>query len=127
MSLKDNYLKLSKKLGSPYGIMKKGISRGIIGSILKDRDISLSRAYEVAKILGVTMEELLTGSYEEKKVYTQEQQKYIYKLIDILNSNDDHKKITITTMLNNLKRDTWEKDSKKPTHHDQHIKKQKAG
>lgn len=127
MTLKDNYLKLSKKLGGPYHIVKKGIDRSWINSILQGSEIGVTKAYEVAKVLGVTMEELLTGNYEEKKVYTPEQQKYINKLIDILNSNDDHKKITITTMLDNLKRDIWEKESNKPTHHDPHIKKQKAG
>lgn len=126
MTLKDNYLKLSKKLGGPYRIVKKGIDRSWINSILQGSEIGVTKAYEIAKILGVTMEELLTGNYEEKKVYTPEQQKYIDKLINILNNNDNHKKITITTMLDNLKQDTWEKDSKKSTHHDPHIKKQKA-
>ncbi len=127
MPLKDNYIKLSKKLGGPYRIVKKGIDRSWINSILQGSEIGVTKAYEIAKVLGVTVEELLTGNYEEKKVYTPEQQKYIDKLIDILNSNEEDKKITITTMLDNLNRDTWNNDSKKTTHHDQHIKKQKAG
>jgi len=126
-SLKDNFIELSKKIGKPYSLESKGIKRSIIQSILKGSMPKTNEAYEVAKVLGVTMEELLTGNYEEKKVYTPEQQKYIDKLIDILNSNEEDKKITITTMLDNLKRDTWNNDSKKSTHHDQHIKKQKAG
>lgn len=126
-SLKDNFLQLSKKFGKPYSLESKGIKKGIIQSILKGSIPKISEAYEVAKVLGVSMEELLTGKFEERKIYSPEQQKYINKLIDILNGNDDHKKITITTMLDNLKRDTWEKESKKSTHHDQHIKKQKAG
>jgi transcriptional regulator with XRE-family HTH domain len=127
MSLKDNYIKLTKKFGGTHYLINKGLTQSIVNSIMRGSDISFSKANKVAKVLGVTMEELLTGNYEEKKVYTPEQQKYIDKLIDILNSNDEHKKITITTMLDNLKRDTWEKDSKKSTHHDTHIKKQKAG
>ncbi len=127
MSLKDNYIKLSKKFKGPYALKSKSLSMSTITSIMRGSDIGVSKAYEVAKALGVTMEELLTGNYEEKKVYTPEQQKYIDKLIDILNSNEEDKKITITTMLVNLKRDTWNNDSNKSTHHDQHIKKQKAG
>lgn len=127
MPLKENYIKLSEKFGGTYTLISKGIKKGVINSIMRGGYPKINEAYEVAKILGVTMEELLTGKFDEKKVYTHEQQKYIDKLIDILNSNDNHKKITITTMLDNLKRDTWEKDSKKSTHHDPHIKKQKAG
>ena len=127
MPLKDNYIKLSKKFGGKYSLIKKGITLSTINSIMRGSDISITKAYDVAKVLGVTIEELLTGNYEEKKVYTPEQQKYIDKLIDILNSNEKDKKITITTMLDNLKRDTWNNDSKKSTHHDQHIKKQKTG
>ena len=127
MPLKDNYIKLSKKLGGPYRIIKKGIDRSWINSILQGSEIGVTKAYEIAKVLGVTVEELLTGNYEEKKIYTPEQQKYIDKLINILNSNEEDKKITITTMLDNLKQDTWNNDTKKSTHHDQHIKKQKAG
>ena len=48
-----------------------------------------------------------------KKIYTPEQQKYIDKLIEILNSNDEEKKTTIKTMLNNLKRDAWDHQQKK--------------
>jgi len=117
MSLKDNYIKLSKKFGGTHTLIGKGLTQSTITSILKDCDIGVTKAYKVAKVLGVTMEELLTGSFNERKIYTPEQQKYIDKLIEILNSNDEEKKTTIKTILDNLIRDTWE----------HHQKKQKTG
>ena len=68
MPLRDNYLELTKKFGGPYGLIKKGISRGIIGSILKGRDISISRAYEISKVLGVTLEELYPGGPQAERI-----------------------------------------------------------
>lgn len=65
MSLKENYIKLSKKFGGPYALTKKGIKRGWIVSILQDSDIGTKKTYEIAKVLGVTMEELLTGEKSE--------------------------------------------------------------
>lgn len=59
---------------------------------MRGSDIGFSKAYEVAKVLGVTMEEVLTGTYEEKKVFTPEEQKYIDKLIEILRSDDESQK-----------------------------------
>ncbi|MDE2216551.1 MAG: hypothetical protein KGJ87_05225 [Planctomycetota bacterium] len=113
MSLKNNYKELSKKLGGHYTLIKKGIKRGWIDSIMQGSDIGVSKAYEIAKVLGVTMEELLTGNYEEKKVYSPDKQKYIDKLIEILNGNDDQKKNAIITILDNLKRDAWNDSLKK--------------
>ena len=69
-SLKDNFLELSKKSGKPYSLRAKGIKTGIINSILKGCIPKLNEAYEVAKVLGVTMEELLTGNYNEKIIYS---------------------------------------------------------
>jgi len=117
MSLKDNYIKLSKKHGGTHALISKGIKQGIVNSIMKGCMPKINEAYEVAKVLGVTMEELLTGSFNEKKVYTPEQQKYIDKLIEILNGKDEGKKTTIKTILDNLIRDAWE----------HHQKKQKTG
>ncbi|MBM4056508.1 MAG: hypothetical protein FJ264_17950 [Planctomycetes bacterium] len=116
-SLKDNFLDLSKKFGKPYSLRNKGIKKGIIDSILKGSIPKINEAYEVAKVLGVTMEELLTGGFNKRKIYTPEQQKYIDKLIEILNGKDEGKKTTIKTILDNLIRDAWE----------HHQKKQKTG
>ncbi len=59
--LKENFLELCKKFGKPYSLRKKGIKKGIIDSILKGSMPKINEAYDVAKVLGVTMEELLTG------------------------------------------------------------------
>ncbi len=61
MSLKNNYIKLSKKFGGTHVLINKGLKRSIIDSIMRGSDISVSNAYEVAKILGVSVERLLTG------------------------------------------------------------------
>lgn len=113
MSLKDNYIKLSKKFGGTHALINKGLKKSIVNSIMRGSDIGTTKAYEVAKVLGVTMEELLTGNYEEKKVYSPDKQKYIDKLIEILNGNDDQKKNAIITILDNLKRDAWNDSLKK--------------
>ncbi len=111
MPIKNNYLELSKKFGGPYTLIKKGIKRGWIDSIIQGSDIGLSKAVEIAKILGVTAEELYTGkktNETKEEVYSPEEQKYINKLIEILRGNEENKKITIKTNLDSLKRDVWE-------------------
>lgn len=107
MSLKSNYIELSKQFGGTHTLINKGLKKSIVDSIMRGSDIGVSKAYEAAKILGVTMEELLTGSFDEKKVYSQEEQKYIDKIVSIIRNNDEQKKTTVTTMLDNLKRDVW--------------------
>ena len=85
----------------------------------------INEAYEVTKMLGVTMEELLTGNYDEKKVYSPEEQKYVDKLIDILRSNDNSKITTTKNFLDSIKRDVWEDPFRKTKHHDTNLKKTK--
>lgn len=58
---------------------------------------------------------------------TPEQQKYIDKLIEIFNSNDEEKKTTVKIMLDNLKRDPWEHPQRKSKQQEINIKKQNAG
>lgn len=102
-SLKDNFLELSKKFGKPYSLESKGIKKGIIQSILKGSIPKISEAYEVAKILGVTMEELYTGKKRDEpkeENYTPEEQKYIDKLIYILRGKEEDKKTITKTTLN---------------------------
>ena len=97
MSLKDNYLKLTKKYGGPYYLVKKGIEKGWIVSILRGSDISIGRAYAISKVLGVTLEELYPGGLQAERIsehpelygmvgypYSPEEQRYIGLLTDIL-------------------------------------------
>lgn len=73
MSLKDNYITLTKKLGGPYTLLSKGIKRGIINSIMRGSYPKINEAYEVAKALGVSLERLLIG--EDRHVFSTEEQK----------------------------------------------------
>jgi transcriptional regulator with XRE-family HTH domain len=68
MSFKDNYIKLTEKLGGPYTLIKKGIKRSTITSIMDDSMPSVENAYKIAKALNVTMEELVIGKtmFEKK-------------------------------------------------------------
>lgn len=61
MPLKNNYIELSKKFGGPYTLIRHGVKRSIIDSIMRGSMPAADAVYEVAKILGVTIEELLTG------------------------------------------------------------------
>ncbi len=61
MSLKDNYIELSKKLGGPYSLISRGVKEGIVRSIMRGSIPRAHELYEVAKVLGVTVERLLTG------------------------------------------------------------------
>lgn len=120
MSLKDNYKELSKKFGGPYTLIKKGIKRGWIDSILQGNDISISRAYEVAKALGVTMEELYVGTEKAQEIREEaaeywgkyrprdtEEERYIGKLLDIMRGGDEDSKIMVKKILDNTIRDAW--------------------
>lgn len=117
MSLKDNYLRYAKKLGGNYAICHKGIKDHVIASILRGSDISVSKAYEVAQALGITVEELYTGVgktqqnstltgavVEEPVIYhakfqsvSPEDRVYVDKLIDVLAGNNDHAKVAVKT------------------------------
>ena len=61
MSFKDNYLELTKNMGGPYSLISKGVKRTIIESIMSGSMPSLANAHTVAKVLGVSLEKLLTG------------------------------------------------------------------
>ena len=127
MSLKDSYIKLSKKFGGTHSLINKGLTQATVNSIMRGSDIGVTKAYEVAKILGVTMEELLTGKKNYKTSYLPEHEKYIDKLIEILNNNDEEKKTAIKIILDNLKRDTWEQQERKSKQQEMNIKKQRTG
>lgn len=86
MSLKDNYIKLSKKFGGPYSLTKKGIKLATINSILRGSKIHVTTACDVAHVLGVSVERLVTGKEthfahtEEQKI--NEEDGYCIPLID---------------------------------------------
>lgn len=97
MSLKDNYLKSAKKFGGPYAVIKFGIKRGLITSIMQGSDIGISKAYEISKVLGVTMEELYPGGPQAERIsehpelygmpgypYSPDERHYIGLLTEIL-------------------------------------------
>ena len=72
MSLKDNYIKLSKKFGGPYSLTKKGIKLATINSILRGSKIHVTTACDVANVLGISVERLVTGK-ETHFAQTEEQ------------------------------------------------------
>lgn len=101
MTLKDNYLRLSKKMGGPYYIIKKGIKRGWIDSILQGNEIGVYKAYEISKILGVTLEELYPGWTQAERIsehpeiygmpgypYSPDERHYIGLLTEILRGDN---------------------------------------
>lgn len=61
MSLKNNYLKYVKKLGGHQYVINKNIKKSTIDSLMQGCDIGVSKAYEIAQALGITIEELYTG------------------------------------------------------------------
>ena len=60
-----------------------------------------------------------------KIVYSPEEQKYVYKLIDILRSNDNSKIITTKNFLDLVKRDVWDDSFKKAKDPNSNLKKTK--
>lgn len=97
MSLKDNYLKSAKKFGGPYAVIKFGIKRGLITSIMQGSDIGISKAYEISKVLGVSLEELYPGWTQAERIsehpelygmpgypYSPDERHYIALLTEIL-------------------------------------------
>lgn len=59
MSFKDNYLRLTEKFGGPYTLIRYGLKRSTIDSIMSGSMPAADKALQIAKILGVTVEELL--------------------------------------------------------------------
>lgn len=123
MSLKDNYLKLSEKFGGPYALMKKGLSKDTVRSILRGSDIGVSKAYVVARALGVTVEELIGEEPVPERPdrgvakipgvrYNDEEVKYIDKLVSVLRGHDEAKKATVKGVLDLAKQDIWTKEQR---------------
>jgi len=105
MPLKDNYLELTKKFGGPYTLIKHGLTRSTISSIMSGSIPAADKALQIAKILGVTVEELLTGEYKESMLlvkeaapfygYAKEEREYIDKLIELFRTKDEDTKKAI--------------------------------
>lgn len=58
----ENLKKICKEKGiKPYSLIKKKVRISSITSILEGRNTSIEGIYEVAKALGVSIEELITG------------------------------------------------------------------
>lgn len=123
MSLKDNYIKLSKKFGGTHALIGKGLSKAIVNSIMRGSDIGATKAYEVAKVLGVSVEELIgEGPVPERpdrgvaKIpgvrYNDEEVKYIDKLVSVLRGHDEAKKATVKGVLDLAKQDIWTKEQR---------------
>lgn len=105
MPFKDNYLELSKKFGGPYTLIRHGIKRSTIDSIMSGSMPAADKALQVAKLLGVTVEQLLTGEHKENIMavkesapiygYTKEEKEYIEKLIELFRTKDEDTKKAI--------------------------------
>lgn len=119
MSLKDNYLKLAKKFGGPYTLESKGLRMSIITSIMRGSDIGISKAYEVAKVLGVSVGDLIAENPTTETVnevhaeyQSAEERKYTDKLLSVLRGHDEAKKATVKGVLDMAKQDAWTQEER---------------
>lgn len=105
MSFKDNYIRLSKNIGGPYSLVSKGVKMGVVTGIMRGSIPAADKALQIAKILGVTVEELLTGESKERMLlvkeaapfygYAKEEREYIDKLIELFRTKDEDTKKAI--------------------------------
>lgn len=123
ISLKNNYIELSKKFGGPYSLISKGIKRGIITGILRGSMPKINEAYVVAKVLGVTLEQLLGEKEIEPptpdtiELHDKTEREYVEKLLIILRTKQDK---TVKAIIQNIDAfmdnpDRKREDSKKST------------
>lgn len=114
MPLKNNYIKLSGKFGGTHALIGKGLTKSVVNSIMRGSDIGVSKAYEVAKVLGVSVEELVGG--EAAKIplveHNNEEVKYIDKLLSVLRGHDEAKKSTVKGVLDMAKQDAWTQEQR---------------
>jgi len=68
MSLKNNYIEQSKKFGGPYALINKGISKGLIDSIMRGSIPKADGLISIAKFFDTTVEELVSS--EDAKTVT---------------------------------------------------------
>jgi len=113
MTLKDNYLELSKKFGGPYRLMKLGIKKGIIDSIMRGSCPKADELLPVAKVLDSSIEALLEGpevvnskASPEKisLINTQREKEYIAKLKKIFKNKDGEAISAVTKNIDALLR-----------------------
>lgn len=119
MSLKYNYIKLSEKFGGPYSLVKKGIKKGLIDSVLQDSDVKVSNVIQIALALGVSVEELIVAEKPDGEVakiplveYNNEEVKYIDKLLSVLRGHDEAKKSTVKGVLDMARQDIWTQEQR---------------
>lgn len=148
MSIKDTYIKLTENLGGPYTLIKRGIKRSVICSIMEGKDVRISNVCKVAKALNVPISTLI----EEKKEIKEKKEQYFNTQFSFLNKfeilTEEEKELLEKTMkvMRGYNRDNAnalksnirafykthnyedkKTDSKKTTQQVAHIKKQKAG
>ncbi|MCC7202409.1 MAG: hypothetical protein IT393_07110 [Nitrospirae bacterium] len=118
-SLKDNYIEFSKNHGGTHALISKGIKKGIVNSIMRGSIPKANELYEVAKVLGVTVEELLTGDNPDVVLLQDKDEKeYVEKLLRIFREKQDK---TIVAIKQNIEafldNPDKEKDIKKNIKH----------
>lgn len=91
LGLWERLEKICEEKGTkPFSLVRKGVRKSTIDSIKRGSDIAVSSAHEVAKALGVTIEELLTGEEPQVKEevpgygYSREEREYAVKLVEIM-------------------------------------------
>ena len=68
LGLRERFKKICEEKGiKPFSLASKNVNRNIIDSIMRGSDIAVSSAYEIAKALDITIEELLTGEEPQVK------------------------------------------------------------
>lgn len=123
MSLKDNLLKLTKNSGGPYALVNKGIKKGLITSILQEKNTRLSNVRMIADALEVPIELLIADErviemdlksvcaeppeiyvsrdIEEHLLLSQyrnlspEEKQFVRKLIEIFHGTNEQDKVAI--------------------------------
>lgn len=113
MSLKDNYLELSQKYGGPYRVMKLGIKKSIIDSIMRGSSPKAAELLPVARALDTSLEELLEGPNAahskptpEKIAFinAQREKEYVNKLKKIFKNKDSETIAAVTQNIDALLR-----------------------
>lgn len=148
MSIKDNYIKLTQNLGGPYTLIKRGIKRSVICSIMEGKDVRISNVCKVAQALNIPISTLIEEKEKTKekkehyfntqfsflnefKILSEEEKELLEKTMNVLRG---HNKDNANALKSNIKafykthnyKDN-ETDSKKSIQHEPHIKKQKSG
>ncbi len=110
MSFKDNYIKFSEKFGGTHALIGKGLSKSNVNSIMAGSMPLADTACRVAKVLGVTVEDLVLGKGHEAHLFVQEastayreynpeERHQVDKLLEILrHGNEEQRYLIIQTI-----------------------------